>query len=441
MKKYILLAAISINTLFYSILVFSRPFYINDKTELIFCHFLFLALYIIFLSEFKFSKTIISPIIFITTSLNLIFIDFFLSNTKNVKAKKNLPLIAKKQNKYFDERKIFEYTKDRNISQDQKYYPNTSINKLLKSAKYNTAIFPLSNISDSNIVYCNESGKRIEYRSNHYGFRSNRKKINFKSKIFLIGDSFTQGGCVTDENTFESILEKRFSNYEVNAFGRGGTSLLYQYAIFKEYIFDEIHDNDHLVIFHFPRNDFLEITSEYKNNFLNKYISKKSFSQGLKNKEINNIKDEILKNYIAANFKDRNYEYSILKNIKLENIIRFSFTIFEELSIPKKNLGMELYAKTLNKISDDLANKNSNISLVCIPTFKDFRKQYDKTTCSISSEYLKNKVRKINIIIPEKEFLNQNTENLYPFNNQFTHFSDEGYKLFSQSFLEKIKIK
>ena len=208
-------------------------------------------------------------------------------------------------------------------------------------------IFPLSNISNSNIVYCNENGVRVIYKSNKYGFRSKGYEVenqNFTNTIFVIGDSYTQGACVQEGYTIEDQLRIKFPNYNIKSFGKGGTSLLYQYAIFKEYILHEIKSFDSLFIFHYPINDFLEVYTERKINYLRNYFEIENFSQNLKNSINNSNKDSLLKEYISKNFKkkskDKNY---ILKNLKIENLANYVFKIIWKSILKKEVLFMENY--------------------------------------------------------------------------------------------------
>lgn len=434
LKKIILFFSLVINTFALIILLTDKPFYINSDKEFIFVSIFLFFCYLILITEYLFRKTIISPLIFIFTVFNLLIGDFIISKSEIVLRKKNLPKIAKKNNIPYDTRSTFEIVNFNNRNSKEAFYPNVQPGILID--KKGNEFLPLSNISNSNIVYCNESGKRVVYKSNKYGFRSKEnniksKKTSIKNNIFVLGDSFTQGGCVEDEFTFETLLRNKFSDFNIKSYGRGGTSLLYQYAIFKEYILPVINNNDYLFIFHYPANDFFEVRNEFNNNkFLNQYLKNEDFSQNLRSPEINEKKDSLLKDFVLKNFRkdDRKNEY--LKNLKLENLMNFYFNKYKENFKNKRKEGLIIYANMINKLKSDLNDKNVNIKLICVPTFYDFGNALDKSSCHHSLNDISELIE-LDFIIPQKNFIELSNKNeIFPFGHKYTHFNSNGYKKF-----------
>jgi hypothetical protein len=70
----------------------------------------------------------------------------------------------------------------------------------------NTSINPITNSSGHKIViYFNETGKWATYKSDRYGFNNQNNVWDYSEvNIALIGDSFTLGACVTDEENIAS---------------------------------------------------------------------------------------------------------------------------------------------------------------------------------------------------------------------------------------------
>ena len=79
------------------------------------------------------------------------------------------------------------------------YYISDNLNK--------NKIYPLSSISNSSTIFCNEK-KRKFYTSDKYGFNNKNEVWNENIDIVLIGDSFTHGSCVDNENNIAGRLKK-----------------------------------------------------------------------------------------------------------------------------------------------------------------------------------------------------------------------------------------
>jgi hypothetical protein len=108
----------------------------------------------------------------------------------------------------------------------------------------------------------------IIYSTKKYGFRSFGEINTGKKKIFMIGDSFTQGSTVSDGNTYYDSLKKNNDNIEIFAYGCGGYGSLQEYMILDKYV-DII--NPDLILWQFSPNDFVNNDYEleslsFKNN-------------------------------------------------------------------------------------------------------------------------------------------------------------------------------
>lgn len=111
----------------------------------------------------------------------------------------------------------------------------------------------------------------IIYSTQKYGFRRFGDTKTDKTKLFIIGDSFTAGRTVSDGNTYYGYLKKHNDNIEVFAYGSGGYGSLQEFMILDRY-FDEIKPD--LVLWQFYSNDFvnnsheLESASLFNNNHM-----------------------------------------------------------------------------------------------------------------------------------------------------------------------------
>ncbi|MFX0145269.1 MAG: SGNH/GDSL hydrolase family protein [Candidatus Hodarchaeota archaeon] len=95
---------------------------------------------------------------------------------------------------------------------------------------------------------------KIIYSTKKYGFRSFGDINTTKKKIFVIGDSFTQGSTVSDGNAYYDYLKKHNDNIEIFAYGCGGYGSLQEYMILDKYV--DMIDLD-LILWQFSPNDFV----------------------------------------------------------------------------------------------------------------------------------------------------------------------------------------
>ena len=108
----------------------------------------------------------------------------------------------------------------------------------------------------------------VRYETGNYGFRVFGDPTSKKTKVFFIGDSFTQGRQVSNDETYYEVLQKELP-IEVFAYGGSGYGTLQEYMILDEYI-DLIKPN--VIIWQYCSNDFinnsfaLEMSSRVNNN-------------------------------------------------------------------------------------------------------------------------------------------------------------------------------
>ena len=95
----------------------------------------------------------------------------------------------------------------------------------IRYSKENYKIFPLSGISNSKTILCNENGYFSIYESDRYGFNNPDKEWDQKEiEYLLVGDSFSHGQCVNRPNDIASVL-RTLSNKTVLNLGYGAIVL------------------------------------------------------------------------------------------------------------------------------------------------------------------------------------------------------------------------
>ena len=122
----------------------------------------------------------------------------------------------------------------------------------------------------------------IEFSTQEYGFRSYGEYDVNKTKIFVLGDSYTEGNTVSDGLMYYDVMKKNCRSIEVFAYGCAGYSSLQEYLILERY-YDMIQPD--IVLWQFCTNDLLE--NEYELDVINLRDSRQT-------KRPYYIKDEIV---------------------------------------------------------------------------------------------------------------------------------------------------
>ena len=200
-------------------------------------------------------------------------------------------LYNKQTGKKWDNRRLFEIEKDLKKIDEKivvRFYPIFYI-------KEENSILPLSGISNSKTIHCNENGYYSIYKSDRYGFNNpNEEWDNKKVEYVLVGDSYPHGACVNRPNDISSVLRKLSGNSIINL-GFSGNGPLLQYATLKEYLKPNVKK---VLWLYYEGNDLTELLNEKKNRLLKNYLDNKNFTQNLTQKQ--NEIDNFLRNKIEV---------------------------------------------------------------------------------------------------------------------------------------------
>ena len=113
------------------------------------------------------------------------------------------------------------------------------------------AILPLAGVPDVPTVYCESSAGMVVYQSDRFGFRGPAGQEQAEDPDYvLLGDSFVQGYCVDEADTYAAQLSPLGT---VANLGVNGTSVLAQAAIHAEY--GEALRPKHVLWFFYEGND------------------------------------------------------------------------------------------------------------------------------------------------------------------------------------------
>ena len=343
------------------------------------------------------------------------------------------------------QREVVEDLKKENLNVYPVTHPKHNINKITQTS---SKIFPLSGISKSTTVFCNESGKFSIYESDRYGFNNLDSKYNILSKynIMLIGDSFVHGACVNSKHTLSSQLNKKdFITFSISY---GGNGPLLELASLIEYI---SLLKPKIIIWFYTENDLFDLITEKKSDILIKYLNIDGFNQNLVNRQ--DEIDKYWKNLLLTEYNVDDYIYYSKKKSffqktlrKIERAILLKPTRdvikkyyndeFQKNVIVNENKNIELFKKIIVKAKQVSNENNAQIYFVYLPFFNSIKGEKIESRNKILKL-----VKDIDIkIIDFQEYLENysyDVDSLFPLGHN-GHYNSEGYKLLADLIYETI---
>ncbi len=310
----------------------------------------------------------------------------------------------------------------------QQFWKNNSID-----------IMPLSTISNSLIFNCNENGYYTMWNSDLYGFNNPKSVWNDidNEKILLLGDSFTAGECVNEEDNIAGNLRINFDKKVINL-GVGGNGPLSNYAILKEYFHKT--NSKHVFWFHYEGNDFEDLKKELDNKILKQYYLSDDFSQYIVNKQ--NEIDKFLINFLS-NYEKKianqslNIDFDWGRFLKLYSLRELTIhSIFKKPHKIKKEF-FEIILKSKKYVEKN----DSKFYFVYLPQFHRYSSYYsfqNKENYEIIIKFLQsNDIEYIDI--NKKVFKNlKNPLDLFPFQSA-GHYNEKGYNLVAKAIADFLK--
>ena len=298
----------------------------------------------------------------------------------------------------------------------------------------NFPIHPLSGISNSETIHCNENGYYSIYKSDRYGF-NNPDEEWYKKEIeyFLVGDSFTHGNCVNRPNDIASVL-RILSNKAVLNLGQSGNGPLSEYANLREYLNSNVKK---ILWIYYEQNDLEDLKKELSDKNLINYLNNLNFSQNLKlkqneiNKLIEDILDVEIKKYTVVEKeqrkKNQKIKYKILKFIRLDKTKK----VFTNYQIKQESanqiLEVSKFQEILKLTKDLVAKNNAKLYFIYLPEINRYKLNYNNANYDL----VKNIVTELNIpfIDMHKEVFEkeQNQPILFSLEPP-VHYNVEGYK-------------
>ncbi len=450
-KKYFSFFLIFFSLLILIYTVYKSEFFWDGSKRDYYITYYYLAFFFIFLSiTFLFLSEIFKTY-FIIFFLSLT-ISLYLFETYQIIYERNSIWNLNKVSKIYKKKTGLEYDKRKRIEiyndikkNDPKAVVTVPSSFFFKDNSFNN-LLPLSGVSSTQTIHCNENGYYSIYKSDRYGFKNpDYEWDNKEIEYLIIGDSYAHGSCVDMPNDIGSVLRTLTGKTVLNL-GQGGAGTLVEYAILREYIPKNVKN----IILLFYENDIQNLDKELNNKILQKYLNDKNFKQNLIGKQ------ELINQKIRSKienekkiFLSRKIDYNKTKKDNLKKVIKFFKLNITRSRInqllPKKNRPkyykkpQKEFKKILTLINE-LSNKRKiNFYFVYFPAFTMIENKSNK----IYFQQIKKIVTNLNIPfidINEEVFKKEtNPQELFPFGMHFGHLTVEGYKKVTEAILRSTK--
>lgn len=289
-------------------------------------------------------------------------------------------------------------------------------------------IFPVSGISNSKTIYCNENGYYSIFESDRYGFNNpddqwDKKKIEY----LIVGDSYAMGACVNRPNDIGSVL-RSFSESPVLNLAYGGNGPLIEYVTLREYLSDNVKN---VLWIYYEGNDFSDLNLELKDEILKKYFNDLNFKQDLKTKQ--NQIDHMLDKFIIKELRNslKNRIINFIKIRKTRFLLTRSKIIQEEPKLQPE------FRKILQKAKDLTKKNKSNLYFIYLPSYNRYQANYEGYDFNYSS--VKKIVKELDIIFIDilNEVFEKEDEplSLFPIKPN-SHYNSKSYKRIAETIIK-----
>ena len=429
-----------ISILFLLYIYYQSEFFNNGlRRSYYFKYYLFSFVLIIFsIISFFLNKNINIKIIIIliSTTFTLYIVEGFLLISKTeIDIQKIRQSIAKKAKIKFDARTKLEIYNDLK-NEDESIVSVIPLATITDNKKNRLVL--LSGISKRKTIACNENGYYSIYQSDRHGFNNpdnewDKQKIEF----LLIGDSFTHGSCVNEEDTIGGNIREMTNKQGLLNLGYDGHTPLKEYATLREYL--PYINAKRVLWIYYEGNDLRGLNEHLNNKILVNYINNLEFSQKLISKQVEiDLKlTELLENTYLYNRLQTNKIFKFLKLFELrmtiENLLSTNFIVSPEV--------LNKFQKIIRLSKNFAKQKNAKFYFVYLPTFARYYEKTNKTDNFKNYDDIIKIVKNldVSIINIHKElFITHNDPvSLFPFKNQ-GHYTELGYKLVAQTIIKKI---
>lgn len=289
----------------------------------------------------------------------------------------------------------------------------------------NERVLPVSGISRTVTVTCNESGEWTVFDSDEHGFRNPQGQYDRDSiDVVIVGDSYAFGACVPQGKGVGSALRR--TGRSVLNLGYGGNGPLLELAALKEY--GEQFAPPAVLWLYFEGNDLLDLRRERRSSLLLNYLDS-GFSQRLFEKQ--DLIDSLLyafhdKRRARAQARVRARWRCVAVLCGLRNLlVRAPVAELHEGDVP-----LDLFGEVLARAEDRVTSWGGELFFVYIPVWHRYSRTIDQDSFRDRRDVLEMLEESGIPVIDFTDVVGSHPDplSLFPFRER-GHYTEEGYAL------------
>lgn len=288
------------------------------------------------------------------------------------------------------------------------------------------SVYHLAHPIESTIVYCNENNYWTIFDTDEIGFRNPVGQIGKEVDFLFIGDSFTEGACVKNEDTFAGVFRKNDSS--VLNLGRGGSGPLFQLAVLRE--FGDSVEPETVVWFVFTGNDLQNLREE-KATRLFAYLEDDSYTQDLvKNKHDNSNQ---LKRFLE---QEISYYHERQERNLPNPLDHFYGETLDIVGVENKEVFL------LKKVAAEMLKTTNRLGArLYIVLINHHHPNYDYNIQDLVTESVTNFAQETGTgyLVLERKDLIERKVSLFSSNGRGTHFSPQGYREMADKLIQEVR--
>lgn len=309
-----------------------------------------------------------------------------------------------------------------------------------------SALFPLAGISHAQIVYCNEQCLYVTYRSDEYGF-NNPAGLHRRGDIAftLVGDSFTQGACVQQDQTIAAHL-RSIAKVPGVSLGIGANGPLIELATLREY---SVPLRPRFVFWmYYEGNDIIDLDGESKTPLLMKYLG--DFTQHLADRQgeidaaLTNYAEERIDEELRQENRPRKQKaplpasHPFLQILRLESLSKAIQRFRQDLATHQR---YDLFEQIIRKAKNLTETNGGTFVFVYLPMRERYETSNQNPDCFQNRKKVMQLVQGMDIPVIDihREFENSGDPlGLFPFRFH-PHYTSDGYRIVALALNEHIQ--
>jgi len=240
----------------------------------------------------------------------------------------------------------------------------------IASAVRERGLLPLSNVSSTTVVECNEGNGFLVFRSDEFGFNNPPGLASGPVDIAIIGESLALGHCVPPSTSAVDRIRNRFPR-TVNL-GITGSRVLAQLGVFREYV----EPLEPPVIVWFLNLNAAEARDEGSQPLLTRYLNDETFSQHLRERQ--HDVDEFQRDFVVplqlgrdAMLREKRDDLAfpldrVIKLREVRSLIDFGSLLPQAPQAPD----LSHFDRALAQVVDKARGWNGQVILVLLPSYE-----------------------------------------------------------------------